>query len=71
MLNVARAPVFFIIEMLCFANRCLLWLLSLLRLGSFVFKLYFYSVQRLENRHPVKPVQADEKNTNNERYDIS
>ena len=37
----------------------------------FVFKLYLYSVQRLENRHLVKPVQADEKNTNNERYDIS
>ena len=26
-----------------------------------VFKLYFYSVQRLEDRHLVEPVQADEK----------
>ena len=27
----------------------------------FVFKLYFYSAQGLENRLLVKPVQADEK----------
>ena len=27
----------------------------------FVFKLHFYSVQTLENRHLVKPQPADEK----------
>ena len=37
----------------------------------FVFKLHFFSVQSFENRYLVKPVQADEKNTNNERYVIS
>ena len=26
-----------------------------------VFTLYFYSVQRLKDRHLVEPVQADEK----------
>ena len=67
----ARAPVFLIIEMLHFANRCLLyWSLSLLSLGSF-FKLHFFSVQSFEHRYLVKPVQADDKNTNNERYVIS
>ena len=56
-LGLAEVPEFFIIEILCiyFANRYLLWLLYLLSSGS------FYSLQRLENRHPVKPVLADEK----------
>ena len=45
-----------------FANRYLLWTLYLLSSGSF-FKLHFYSLQRLENRHLVKPVLADEKTT--------
>ena len=34
-LGVARVPAFLIIEMLYYANRCLLWLLSLLSLNSF------------------------------------
>ena len=42
-----------------FANRYLLWLLHLLSSGSF-FKLHFYSLKRLENRHLVKPVLPDE-----------
>ena len=37
----------------------------------FVFKLHFFSVQSLKNHHLVKPIQADEKNTDNERYVIS
>ena len=37
----------------------------------FVFKLHFFSVQSFENRYLVKPVQADEKNTNDESYVIS
>ena len=60
-LGVAEVPEFFIIEILYiyFANRYLLWSLYLLSLGSF-FKLNFYSLQRLENRHLVKPVLPDE-----------
>ena len=76
-LGLAEVPEFFIIEMLYkyFANRYLLWSLYLLNSGSF-FKLHFYSLQRLQNRHLVKPVLADEKtprmkNTNNERYVMS
>ena len=61
-LGLAEVPEFFIIEILYiyFANRYLLWLLYLLSSGSF-FKLHFNSLQRLENRHLVKPVLADEK----------
>ena len=61
-LGLAEVPEFFIIEMryIYFANRYLLWSLYLLNSGSF-FKLHFYSLQRLENRHLVKPVLADEK----------
>ena len=61
-LGLAEVPEFFIFEMLYiyFANRYLLWSLYLLNSGSF-FKLHFYSLQRLENRHLVKPVLADEK----------
>ena len=60
-LGVAEVPEFFIIEILYiyFANRYLLWSLYLLSLGSF-FKLNFYSLQRLENRHLLKPVLPDE-----------
>ena len=61
-LGLAEVPEFFIIEILCidFANRYLLWLLYLLSSGS-VFKLHFYSLQRLENRHLVKSALAGEK----------
>ena len=61
-LGLAEVPEFFIIEILYiyFANRYLLWSLYLLISGSF-FKLHFYSLQRLENRHLVKPVLDHEK----------
>ena len=61
-LGLAKVPEFFIIEILYIylANRYLLWSLYLLSSVSF-FKLHVYSLQRLENRHLVKPVLADEK----------
>ena len=60
-LGVAEVPEFFIIEMLYlyFANRHLLRSFYLLSSGSFS-RLHFYSVPRLENRHLVKLVLADE-----------
>ena len=51
LLGLSEVPEFFIIEILY---------IYLLSSGSF-FKLHFYSLQRLENRHLVKPVLADEK----------
>ena len=69
-LGLAEVPELFVVEILYiyFANRYLLWSLYLLSSGSF-FKLHFYSLQRLKNRHLVEPVRYNE--NNNERYVIS
>ena len=61
-LGVAEVPEFFIIEMLYlyFANRPVFTLVVIFTEFRFFFKLHFYSLQRLENRHLVEPVLPDE-----------